>query len=525
MIPQEKAYLNIGNAGDCANENGRATYRFFEILPGALAWLTLAGVFLASWLVPIWASFFIILFDLYWLIKTVFLSFHLRAAYKKMQEHIRTDWLSQVRNLQPTTNNLQLSWNDIYHLVILPFYNEPYEVMRESVASIAKSNYPKEKIIVVLAREERVGEEAKIVTEKLEQEFGTTFFRLLVTSHPVDIPGEFPGKGSNESFAAREAKKFLIDPLRIPYERVIVSSFDSDTKVYPDYFACVTYRYLTVFDPLHASYQPIPVYNNNIWSSPALSRVVATSGTFWQMMQQARPERLTTFSSHSMSFKAIVEMDFWNTKNVSEDSRIFWKALLFYDGEYRVVPLYYPVSLEANVAPTFWQTAQNVYRQQRRWGWGVENIPYTFFGFLKNKKISLGTKLYYGFNQLEGFWSWATNSLLIFLLGWMPVVLGGTAFNTSVLSYNLPRITRLLMTVAMFGLVTSAIYSTQLLPPRPAGHPVRKYLWMVLQWILVPFVIVFFGSFPGLEAQTRLMFGKYMNFWVTPKFRSDPKSE
>lgn len=521
MVSYEKSYLDVGNARDLTDKSDYALYRFFEILPGAIAWFTLAGIFLASWLVPVWASFFIILFDLYWLIKTVFLSFHLRAAYQKMQEHIRIDWLQLARNLSPLTNNLQLSWNDIYHLVILPFYNEPYEVMRESLASIAHSNYPKEKIFVVLAREERAGEEAKITAQKLEQEFGQTFFKFLVTAHPADVPGEFPGKGSNESFACSEAKVRLIDLLHIPYERVIVSSLDSDTKVYPDYFASVSYHYLTVSDPLRASYQPIPVYNNNIWSSPALSRVVATSGTFWQMMQQARPERLTTFSSHSMPFIAIVEMDFWNKKNVSEDSRIFWKALLFYDGAYRVVPLYYPVSLDANMAPHFFETARNVYRQQRRWGWGVENIPYAFFGFWKNKKIRFGVKLYYGFNQLEGFWSWATNSLMIFLLGWMPVLLGGAAFNTSVLSYNLPRITRLLMTVAMFGLITSAIYSTRLLPPRPAGHLFRKYLWMILQWILVPITIIFFGSFPGLEAQTRLMLGKYMSFWVTPKYRGD----
>ncbi|MBU6415513.1 glycosyltransferase family 2 protein, partial [Patescibacteria group bacterium] len=396
-----------------------------------------------------------------------------------MQEHISIDWMFLLRNVPRASNNLQASWNDLYHLVILPFYNEPYEVMRGSLESIAKSNYPKEKMFVALAREERAGESAKITAEKLEREFGKIFFKFLVTAHPANIPGEFPGKGSNESFAGQEAKTRLIDALHIPYERVIVSSLDSDTKVYPDYFACVSYHYLTVPDPLRASYQPIPVYNNNIWSSPALSRVVATSGTFWQMMQQARPERLTTFSSHSMPFYAIVEMDFWNKKNVSEDSRIFWKALLFYDGAYRAVPLYYSVSLDANVAPTLLQTAQNVYLQQRRWGWGVENIPYAFFGFWKNKKIRFGTKLYYAFNQLEGFWSWATNSLMIFLLGWMPVLLGGAAFNTSVLSYNLPRITRWLMTAAMFGLITSAIYSTRLLPLRPAGHPFRKYVWMV----------------------------------------------
>jgi hypothetical protein len=138
---------------------------------------------------------------------------------------------------------------------------------------------------------------------------------------------------------------------------------------------------------------------------------------------------------------------------------------------------------------------------------------------LKNKKIPLRKKLYFTFNQLEGFWAWGTNALLLFFLGWLPLVIGGAHFGTSVLSYNLPRITRAIMGLAMVGLVTSAVISTSLLPKRPAHKPLRTYLWMVLQWALLPITIIVFGSIPGLGAQTRLMFGKYMSFWVTPNYR------
>ncbi len=512
MNLEYKDYLKIGNATELAGKD-RLIFRVFEILPGFLAWLTLLGVVFLSWLAPVGIAFFIIAFDLYWFLKTVYLSLHLRSSFAQMQRHLKINWLEKTQGVRAFKK-----WQDIYHLVILPFYKEPLEIIEETFESLLKTNYPKDKFIVVLAREERAGEEDEKKALAILEKYKDEFFKILLTCHPKDIEGELAGKGSNETWAGRKAKE-LIDGLGISYENIIASVFDIDARVYPDYFGCLTYHFLTAEKPSQSSFQPVPVFNNNIWDAPALSRVVATSCTFWQMMQQERPERLATFSSHAMSFKAVVEMDFWNVKNVSEDSRIFWKSLLFYNGDYQVVPLYYPISMDANLAGTFWQTTKNVYKQQRRWGWGVENIPYFIFGCLKNKKMPLGKKLRFTFNQLEGFWSWATNALLIFLLGWLPLFLGGEKFNLTVLSYNLPRLTRWIMTFAMVGLVSSAIYSMVLLPPRPAGHPWRKYFYMVLQWILMPFSIIVFGSIPGLEAQTRLMFGKYMGFWVTPKVR------
>jgi cellulose synthase/poly-beta-1,6-N-acetylglucosamine synthase-like glycosyltransferase len=49
----------------------------------------------------------------------------------------------------------------IRHLVILPMYDEPYSVVRESFAHLAQSNYPKKDTFVVLATEARAGEQAQ----------------------------------------------------------------------------------------------------------------------------------------------------------------------------------------------------------------------------------------------------------------------------------------------------------------------------------------------------------------------------
>jgi hypothetical protein len=104
-------------------------------------------------------------------------------------------------------------------------------------------------------------------------------------------------------------------------------------------------------------------------------------------------------------------------------------------------------------------------------------------------------------------------------MGWLPLMLGGRDYNESLLSYNLPRATRNLMIVAMFGLIMSAIITISFLPPRPAHRKKHRYFFMVLQWVLIPFTIPLFGALPGLDAQIRLMLGRYMGFWVTPKHR------
>jgi len=504
------SYLDVGIASELEGRD-RKIYRLLEMLPGFLTWVTLIGLILLSWLAPTTAAFFIIIFDLYWLIKTVYLSFHLRSNWKKIRHNMNLDWEERLVNLK---------YGHLWQMVILPFYKEPFEVIDKTIEKILESKWNhKERTIVVLGYEERAGEESSKTAYDIQEKYKDNFKYFSAIGHPEGLKGEIPGKGSNIAFVASKAREEILNKNNIHYEDVLVSAFDIDTQVYPQYFFCLTWNFLTCEKPFRSSFQPVPLYNNNIWDAPAFSRVVAVSGTFWQMIQQERPERLATFSSHAINFKTLHEMGYWQKNIVSEDSRIFWKSLLYFDGDYSVVPLSYPVSLDANLAPTFWQTVKNVYRQQRRWTGGVENVPYILFGFLKNKNISFKQKFHYAFIQLEGFWSLATNSLIIFALGWLPLTLGGTAFNTTIISYNLPRMTRNIMNLAMTGLIMSSIISMSLLPPRPVHRKKWARLSMVLQWALIPFTIPLFGSIPGVDSQTRLMLAKYHGFWVTPKYR------
>ncbi|HRH26437.1 MAG TPA: glycosyltransferase family 2 protein [Candidatus Paceibacterota bacterium] len=506
---KDTKYFHAAHAADFQGKD-YVLYRFFEIIPGLLAWGTLIGAAVLSFFIPLWVAYFIIAFDLYWLLKNAYLSIHLRHNWKRLKHNMKVDWKGMLSNLK---------YEHLHHMILLPFYKESEEVVSHSIDALLKTNYNKKKMIVVLAGEESAGDHAQTIIQEMQKRYGSRFEHFIGTLHPKGLPGEIPGKGSNISFAAEESRKRVLDAQQIPYKDVIVSAFDIDTVAYPAYFNCLTWNFLTAEHPYKSSFQPVPLYNNNIWQAPAISRVVATSSTFWQMIQQERPEKLATFSSHAVAFTTLYEANYWQRNMVSEDSRIYWNLFLAHNGDYRVVPLSYPVSMDANLAPTFFQTFKNIYKQHRRWMWGVENIPYILMGCVKNKRIPLRKKIKAVTTQLEGFWSLSTNPLIIFLLGWLPLALGGHDFNSTLLARNLPIITRDLMMITMVGLILLAAISQSLLPPRPSNVKASKGVTVLLQWILVPFTITLFGAIPGLDAQTRLMLGKYLGFWVTPKHR------
>lgn len=505
----QRGDFHVGRATELTGSN-RRFYRFLEMLPGLASWTTLVGVLWLSNYRPFIAAYFIIGFSIYWVLKTAFLSYHLRHNWKRLRHHLKVDWQVMIERFE---------YGHLYHMVVLPFYKEPEEIVNATLESIANAKYDKKSIIIVLAAEARAGEEAQAIARAMKDKWGDQFGAFLITTHPANVPGEMAGKGSNAAYAAEQARVEILDKHGIRYNHTLVSIFDIDTVLYPDYFNCLVWHFMTTDKPLKSSFQPVPIFNNNIWDAPTLARVVAMSSTFWEMIQQERPERLATFSSHAVSFKALYEVNYWQRNMVSEDSRIYWNLLIANDGQYNVVPLSYPVSMDANAAPTLWGTIRNIYKQHQRWTYGVENFAYIIYHFTKNKKIPLKKRIKVGLQQAEGYWSLVTNPIMLFILGWAPIFLGTVEFHQTVLSYNLPIMVRDLLTVAMFGLVVSSIISLTMLPPRPEHKSRLMYVMLALQWILVPVTMIVFSAIPGLHSQTNLMFGRYMGFWVTPKTR------
>jgi len=487
-------------------------WRFLEILPGAVTWTALISPFILSFYWPAAVATFVLIFDLYWLYKSILMGYHLIVGYYNYRHETRVDWQERLKNLKPS--ELIPDYKKLYQAIIFATYKEEVETLIPSFQAIVDSDFPKDKIIMVLATEKRDQERARRNTEVLIDKFGKNFYKLIVTSHP-DIPGEVKAKGANVKWAARILQNF-VDEKKIAYENVIVTTCDADTRVHPKYLSNLAYKYLTNPNRTRRSFQPIPLYNNNIWHAPALSRLIAFGNSFWQLIEATRPWRLINFSTHAMSLKTLVEMDFWDVTVVNEDSRQYWRAYFRFDGDHEVVPIFTPIFMDAVLADNYWQTIKDQYLQKKRWYYGVEHFPYVVTNAFKNKKISIWDKTVKIYRLFEANYSLATSSIYIAVVAWLPLLFG-PGFGETVLANNLQGLIRILLGLTWIGLVTSMIISTLLLPPRPKGIGRRKFFEMIGQWILIPITAIFFSSLPAIDAQTRFMLGKYMTFRVTKK--------
>jgi hypothetical protein len=528
--------------------------RFFEILPGALSWGIILGVLALTLFEPVLAALFMVAFVLYWLLRMLYSNLFLILSYVRLRAERDTDWLARIRamadlrgylsrlaaagpetsfgrRLSARSHRRELEalatspelppplWSDVYHLVVFPIARESAEIFEPGVASVAASDFPGKRILLMLAVEERAPESCKQDAARVAAQYASSLLDLLVVIHPSNLPGEARVKGANASYAARQAAEYL-RARNVPLKNVVISCLDSDTVVSPRYFSCLTYHFLITPRRTRASFQPIPLYQNNLWEAPAFSRVLDMGSSFFQLLEATNPEKLVTFSSHSMSFQALVDIGYWPVDMISDDSAIYWKAFIHFRGDYRVVPMYTTVSMDITQAENWRRTAVNVYRQKRRWAWGVESIPLVMGGFLLARGIPLATRLKQAFKLFQTHVSWATWPYLLGIMSWLPALLLHREFAASVVTYSEPRLLSILFNLAIGGYLTYVALSQLFLPRTRGARQVRKRILHVFEWLLIVPLSILFGAVPALDAQTRLMLGRYLEFWVTVKKRS-----
>jgi hypothetical protein len=516
------------------NERGWR-YRLFEILPGFLTYLILSLPVVLAIINPELAAYFIIAYLLLWFARAVALNIRSLQGYRLINQHQKAPWAElnkdlenlraetpsapqwHAKNLARVKANIggeRILPSQVYHAIIIAFYNESMDVLEPTVQSVIDSDYDLSKIILVLAYEERGGPGTEDVANKLISRYGKRFHYAEAVKHPADMPGEVIGKGGNITFAGRRLEQIL-KAKKLNPKHALVTTLDSDNRPHAQYLGALTYTYCSTEEPQHASYQPIPMFLNNIWDAPAPMRVIATGNSFWMVVQSLRPHILRNFSAHAQPMNALIDTDFWSVRTIVEDGHQYWRTWFRYDGKHDVFPIFIPIYQDAVLASTYRKTFKAQFIQIRRWAWGASDIAYfAHMAFWQKSKIPLPQRLSKFFRLLEGHISWSTAPLILLLAALVPFLVDPD----NIISHQLPQLARWLQTIAMAGIFTTLFLSMRTLPPRPLRYKRHRNLWMILQWIYLPITTIAFSASAAIYSQTRLALGIYLGkFDVTEK--------
>lgn len=506
--------------------------RLLEILPGALTWVVLTSPLWLSFRLPLVTAILILFLDTYWVYRAFRISFYSYIGYRRMRQVEKIDWLRRLNSLtlgQSDSQRLSFDqeivvnkdWHDFFHLLVIPTLKEPIEILEQTLQAIANQNYPRDKVMVLLAFEEREGkEEVGRKKDLLQQRFGSSFGHFFMTIHPQNYPGHEKGPGSNRTYAVSEILPGL-QSQGIDFNNILLTTLDADFIIQPDFLTRLTYKYLTTQKAEKRTFTGIFWYYNNYWQAPFFTRLVASGVSFWQLSEMISSDKYMNFSSHSINLQSLIDMNFWVIDKVNDDGEFYWRAFYHFAGDYAVIPHYSPIFADAVQNQTLWLTLKEQYLQLRRWAYGVEHMPMIIKNFFKRKDIPLRSKTDRVLFLMRSYVTWSTLAILI-TFGGLAIQLINPKFSLTALSFNLPYFTSYLLASSIVGLFSLVFLHERMVPKRPSNMSIISVVISYLQWLFIPIILLIYGSLPAIDAQTRLLLGKYMEFRVTTKVRQNP---
>lgn len=484
----------------------RGVHRFLEILPGTFSWSLILFPVWGSFWIPHYVAYYIILFDILWFYKSGSLALTSIMSHLKLNAAKEYDWLSDAQK--------QPYFKKVHHLIIIPTYKEPLHTIESGLESIVNQDMSKNQISVCIAFEEREGKEAKEKAAVMRKKYFKKFANLIITFHP-DLPGEVKGKSSNEAYGAKEAKLLLVDKQKRDMEFITVTSKDADGIFFEKYLSCLTYKFLTSEHRHLRFWQPIVLFYSNIWRIPAPIRVMSSLSSVWQTGLNIRSDRLINYSMYSSSLKLIHDVGYWDVDVIPEDYRIFFKCFFAKDGKVEVDPVFLPIYADAAESTSYFKSLVNLYEQEKRWAWGVSDDSYFIKKWLTQTHIPFWQRTVRVFKVLEDHFMWPVNWFAVTLGATIPVVLNAQ-FAQTVMGQNLPRVSFGILSICWIFLAVILFIDIRQRPKRADVSLFRRMI-TPFEFILMPVVTFVFTALPGIDAHTRLMLGKYLEYRVTEK--------
>lgn len=413
-------------------------------------------------------------------------------------------------------NGINLDWKDIHHVIIIPHWKEPFHILEDTVERIKKSNYPTHKISIVMAGEKR-DPEGYDKSVKLKNAYQDHFENFWITTHELK-DNEIVGKSSNMASAG----KFLVKEvakLKWDLQKVIITSCDADSLLPKDYFANVSYKYATTANYQYKFYSAVILFYANIWELPFYARVKNSISSMNNLSRMPRTDKLVPFSTYSVSLWLIDRAGYWTPWVTPEDFHIFFKSLFTAPDKVSTEPIYQRILSDAAEGDTHMDTIKNTYFQERRWSWGISDDGWLIKNVLillrkgklplitlyKSAHVIFDHVMMIGITMIGTVWS----NIMLFI---------NPKFAHTVLGTNLPGVASFMINITVWFLVFLIIVDLIMIKPDSKKFKgLTGKLLTLMEWIALPYTGFFLVILPGVEAHTRLLFGKYLEYYLTKK--------
>lgn len=126
--------------------------------------------------------FFIALYISYWTIKVFESYYYVIASYFELLDY-------NSRNFQKNVILLENA-KHIRHVIIIPIYTEPYDVIEDNVNAILANEYPFMDMVTILLATEARAPQAESHAKAIIQKFKKSKIEIVNVVHPANIPGE-----------------------------------------------------------------------------------------------------------------------------------------------------------------------------------------------------------------------------------------------------------------------------------------------------------------------------------------------
>ena len=484
--------------------------RFFEILIPLFTWSILTFPIWLSPFHPAVVAYIIIIFDVYFFYKTFRTVIMATISYININNSKQADWLKKLQALEGNEN--------LEHYIIIPNYKEDFAKVAKSLDNLLKQNYPLKKINIVLALEKSEGKVAVNRADSLRQKYGLLFGGFYATYHSV-LPGEEKGKASNETYAAKEVSKITREKGHLP-QNILVTSCDADTILDRQYLAYLSTAYLLDMDRKYHFYSAPVLLYNNYWQLNFFIRIQTAVSSIMRLAFLSEKHNFIQISVYSMSLWLLESIDYWDTDIIPEDWHVFLQAFFKHGSVVRTLPIYL-LNTRDGVRGRNWQeTFKNRYEQEKRWAWGVSDLPYALEMSMHTPHISAWDKFYRIIGVLETHILWPTSFFILTIGASIPAIIN-PYFKRTVMGYLLPKVAGGILTLTSSFVLGIAYLDFQAKHHLMKKSESKKFPLLVIQWllfpILSPIISAFLSSIPALESHTRLLLGKKLTYKVTKK--------